>query len=515
MRSKHSVSTFRRFLPSLSATQGQALRPRSAGLTLPATAATEAARALSPAALSLLQSALAGICFAGLASLAGCAVGPQYQRPDAPSSPVYKEAQGWSPATPSDALERGAWWTLFGDATLDALAEQVEVSNQNIAEATANYAQARALVREQRAALFPVVTLSGSGDRQGGRARSNTSSSYQASMGASWEPDVWGRLGRAVSSADASAAASAADLASARLSAQGELATYYLSARQTDAQQELLRQTIAAFQRSLDIAQNRYAAGIATRSDVLQAQTTLANAQAEALGLRSTRAQYEHAIAVLTGQAPGNFTLAPAAWQPVVPQVPVGVPSTLLERRPDIAGAERRVAVANEQIGIAQSAYYPNLALSASVGNSAGAVADLFKASTSLWSFGLSAAQILFDAGAIGERVTGARAEHEAAVARYRQTVLAAFQDVENQLSSASVFDEQQQYRQQASAAADEAEQQVLNRYKAGQVSYTEVVTAQASALSARRALVQLMADRQTTAVALIQALGGGWNVAR
>ncbi|MGI4937447.1 MAG: efflux transporter outer membrane subunit, partial [Janthinobacterium lividum] len=273
-----------------------------------------------------------------------------------------------------------------------------------------------------------------------------------------------------------------------------------------------LQQTIVAYQRSLEITRNRYAAGIATKTDVLQAQTTLANAQAEALGLASTRAQYEHAIAVLIGQAPGNFTLAPAQWNPLVPSIPAGVPSTLLERRPDIAGAERRVALANEQIGIAQAAYYPNFGLSASAGSSASRVADLFNASSTLWSFGLSAAQTLFDAGATRERVAGARAEHEAAVARYRQTVLTAFQDVENQLSSAQVLAQQQQYRQQASVAADEAEQQVLNRYKAGQVSYTDVVTAQATALSARRALVQLQADRQTTAVALIQSLGGGWH---
>jgi NodT family efflux transporter outer membrane factor (OMF) lipoprotein len=314
-----------------------------------------------------------------------------------------------------------------------------------------------------------------------------------------------------VDSASASAQASAADLASARLSAQGELATNYFSIRQTDAQQALLASTIDGYQRTLKITQNRYAAGIAAKTDVLQAQTQLANAQSEALGLERQRAQLEHAIAVLLGRAPADFSLAVAPWKASVPQVPLGVPSTLLQRRPDIAAAERRVAVANEQIGIAQSAFYPSINLNASYGFGASSVADLFSASSSVWSLGLSAAQVLFNAGATRERVTGAQAAQDAAVARYRQTVLVAFQDVEDQLAGTRVLLQQQEFLHQASQAADEAEAQMLNRYRAGQVSYTEVVTAQASALSARRALVKLQADRQTTAVALIQSLGGGW----
>ncbi|HEY1393510.1 MAG TPA: efflux transporter outer membrane subunit, partial [Methylibium sp.] len=426
----------------------------------------------------------------------------------------FKEAEGWVPAAPADALERGPWWSLFGDPVLDQLASRVEVSNQNVAAAVAAYAQARALVREQRASLFPSVTLDGGASRSrsggastGGRIGNN----YQLSIGGSWEPDVWGRLGHAVDSATAGAQASAADLASARLSAQGELAANYLSLRQTDAQKALLESTIAGYQRTLEITQNRYAAGIAAKTDVLQAQTQLANAQADEAGLVRQRAQLEHAIAVLTGEAPGNFSLAPAAWNPVVPEIPVGLPSTLLQRRPDIAAAERRVAAANEQIGIAKSAYYPSLALSASYGFGASRVADLFSASSSVWSIGLSAVQVLFNAGATGARVEGSEAAHAQAVARYRQTVLAAFQSVEDQLAATRVLLTQQDLRRQASLAADQVEQQVLNRYRSGQVSYTEVITAQATALSARRALVQAMADRQTTAVALIQSLGGGW----
>ncbi len=454
---------------------------------------------------------------------AGCAVGPNYQRPSTPDLSAFKEAEGWVPAAPADTLERGRWWSLFGDPVLDELAGRVEVSNQNVAAAVAAYAQARALVREQRASLFPSVSLDGGASRSGSSGNSSSSSggsgrtgsNYQLSIGGSWEPDVWGRLGRAVSGASASEQASAADLASARLSAQGELAINYLSLRQTDAQKALLQSTLEGYQRTLQITQNRYDVGVAARTDVLQAQTQLANAQADAAGLVRQRAQLEHAIAVLVGEAPGNFSITPVEWKPLVPEVPVAMPSTLLQRRPDIAAAERRVAAANEQIGIAKSAYYPSLSLSASVGQSASRVADLFSASSSLWALGISAAQVLFDAGAIGARVDGAQASHQQAVARYRQAVLTAFQDVEDQLSATRVLLTQQELRRQASTAADQVEQQVLNRYRSGQVSYTEVITAQATALSARRALVQAMADRQTTAVALIQAMGGGWQLGK
>ena len=460
------------------------------------------------------------------AVLAGCAVGPNYQRPTAVDVGSFKEAEGWVPAAPADALDRGPWWLLFGDSQLDGLQSRVEVSNQNVAIAVAAYAQARALVREQRASLFPVVSLDGGASRSGSGSNSSSSArtssaggrvgnNYQLSIGGSWEPDVWGRIGRAVDGANAGAQASAADLASATLSARGELTVNYFSLRQTDAQTALLEATLTGYQRTLEIAQNRYTAGIAAKTDVLQAQTQLATAQAESAGLVRTRAQLEHAIAVLIGEAPGNFAIAPQAyadWKPVVPEVPAGVPSTLLQRRPDIAAAERRVASANAQIGIAKSAYYPSLSLGASYGFGAGTVANLFNASNSVWSLGLSAAQALFNAGATGARVDGAQAAHEQAVARYRQTVLVAFADVEDQLAATRVLLLQQALRREASLAADQVEQQVLNRYRSGQVSFTEVITAQTTALAARRALVQASADRQTTAVALIQSLGGGWQ---
>jgi len=481
---------------------------------------------------SILRPSLTALAAAAL--LAGCAVGPAYQRPTTPEPGAYKELQGWVPAAPADALERGPWWTLFGDPQLNDLAASVEVSNQNVAAAVAAYAQARALVTEQRASLFPSVTLNGSGTRSGtrgggsgnatvdangniigggGSEGGSVRNAYRLSLGTSWEPDVWGRLRAGVTAASASAQASAADLASARLSAQGEVASDYLQLRAVDAQRALLANTIAGYERELKIQQNRYNVGIIPHSDVYQAETQLANAQSDDLTLARQRAQLEHAIAVLVGKTPAEFAIAPnPTWQVAVPEVPVGVPSTLLQRRPDIAAAERRVAAANEQIGIARSAYFPNIGLSASLGSSASKVGELFNASAAAWSFGLSAAQTLFDAGATRARVAGARAAHEEAVARYRQTVLDAFADVEDQLAATRVLSQQQELQRRASEAADKVEQQVLNRYKAGQVSYAEVVQAQITALNARRALVTTQSTRQTTAVALVQALGGGWH---
>lgn len=471
---------------------------------------TSALKPFFPVALALL--------------ITGCAVGPSYQRPSTPEVIAYKEAGDWVTAQPADALERGPWWQLFNDPVLNELAARVEVSNQNVAAAVAAYAQARSLVAEQRAALFPSVTLNGGASRSGngggtGSVNTNitngnrTSSNYQASLGAAWEPDVWGRLQSVANGATATAEASAADLATAKLSAQGELAVNYLSLRQQDAQKALLASTLAGYARALEITQNRYSAGIAAKTDVLQAQTQLANAQADEASVQRTRAQLEHAIAVLVGQAPGNFALAAAPdWKANVPNVPVGVPSTLLQRRPDIAAAERRMASANQQIGVAKAAYYPSLSLNASVGTAASRVADLFSAPAALWSLGLSAAQVLFKGGALDARLDGATAAYDQTVARYRQVVLSAFQNVEDQLSAARVLQIQQALRAQASSAADQVEQQVLNRYRSGQVSYSEVITAQTTALNARRALVQATADRQTTAVALIQSLGGGWT---
>jgi len=459
-------------------------------------------------------------CLCALATcalIAGCSVVPPYHEPSAPVSATFKEAPEagatWLPAAPADALERGPWWTLFTDPTLDALAGQVEISNQNVAQAVAAYAQAQALVREQRAALFPTFVLDASARRTGGRgSEATTVNSYAVSLDANWEPDLWGRLRAGVTSAQAGAQASEADLAGARLSAQAALATDYFSLREADAEIELLRTSVEGYERSLQITQNRYAVGVVPKTDVLQAQTVLATARAELAALRAQRARLEHAIAVLVGKAPGDFTLAPQAWRATVPGVPLGLPSTLLERRPDIASAERAVAEANAQIGIQRSAYFPSVALSASIGTAGSHLSDVASASGALWSLGVSVAQTLLDFGATQARVAQAEAARDVAVARYRQTVLTAFQGVEDQLASLHWLAEQEELRREASVAADLTEQQILNRYRAGQVGYTDVVTAQVSAFNARRTLVQVALARQAGAVALIQALGGGWQ---
>ena len=459
------------------------------------------------------------LALAAAASLTACAVGPTYERPAIASPAAWKEApaaEGWLPAAPADALERGDWWRLFGDAGLDALAARVQVSNQNIALAVANYAQARALVRENQASLFPTVSLSGSASRSGNRSAGTASGGADIGVDADWAPDLWGRLRLSVGSAQAQAQASEADLAAARLSAVGEMAINYFSLREADAELAILDTTIEGYERALTIARNRYEAAIVPQSDVLQAQTQLVNTRADRVALQRTRDTYEHAIAALVGVSPAELRIEPvAAWAPVVPSVPLGVPSTLLERRPDIASAERAVAAANAQIGIERSAYFPSLSLSASLGRSSSRVSDLFSASNTLWSFGLSAAQVLFDAGAIAARVDSAKAGQEAAAARYRQTVLTAFQSIEDQLTATASLAQQEVLRREASAAADRTEQQFLNRYRAGQVSYTDVITAQASALSARRTVLQLLVNRQVAAVTLIQGLGGGWQAAQ
>jgi NodT family efflux transporter outer membrane factor (OMF) lipoprotein len=453
------------------------------------------------------------------ASLAACTVGPAYEKPSIATPAAYKALEGWKSATPGDLLDRGDWWTLLGDPQLDALIARVNVSNQTIAAAEASYRQARALVREQRASLFPTIDLTGSATRNGGSGStsSTTSStsrtSYQAGIGASWEPDVWGRIRQTISGAQASAQASAADLAAARLSMQGELATNYLGLRQTDAEIALVSKTVEGYQRSLAITQNRYAAAIAPKSDVLQATTQLTGAQADLASLEQTRATYENAIAVLVGEPASAFRVAADPnWQAQLPAIPAGMPSTLLERRPDIAAAERRVAAANADIGVARAAFFPTFSLTGSGNSGSSRLGDLFSASANTWSLGLSAAQTLFDAGARKAQVEQARAAYDASVADYRQTVLTAFGDVENQLTGVQVLERRHALLRTSSEAADQTEQMLLNQYKAGQVAYTDVVTAQASALSARRSLLQAAVARQTTAVALIQALGGGWT---
>lgn len=448
-------------------------------------------------------------------ALAGCgSLAPKYEVPAVDTPVAFKETEGgWVRAAPADALQRGPWWELFNDPALNALASQVEVTNQNVAAAAAAYAQARALTQEQRASLFPQVSLDAGASRSGTGGNTPTRSSYQVEMGASWEPDVWGRLRLGVQGARAGEQASRADLAAATLAAQGELAVNYFGLREADLLRTSLTETVKGYERSLQIARNRYDVGVSGRTDVLQAETQLANARADLLTVERQRAQFEHAIAVLLGKAPAHFNLpADAQWRPRVPDIPLDVPSTLLQRRPDIAAAERRVEQANTQIGVQRAGYFPSIRLSGSAGLGAASIGELFNASSLVWALGASLAQTVFDAGATRARVSGAKAGLEEAAARYRQTVLTAFQDVEDQLVALRVLDQQQALRQQAWQAAELVEQQVLNRYQAGLVSYTEVVTAQASAASARRALIQVQTDRQVAAVALVQGLGGGWK---
>jgi len=461
-----------------------------------------------------------------LALLGACSMTPAYETPKlaAPAPAQYKALDGWKVANPSDHIDRGDWWTLLGDPQLNALAERVKVNNQTVAAAEAAYRQARAVVREQRASLFPTVDLTGSATKSGGGGTKTTTSAggatsagdtqrYQVGIGASWEPDVWGRIRAGISNAKFSAEASAADLAAAQLSAQGELATNYLGLRRADAEIAMVTTTVEGYQRSLQITQNRYNAGIAPKSDVLQAQSQLANAQSTLEGLTQDRAAFENAVAVLVGEPASSFRLAAdPAWKPVTPDFPIGVPSTLLERRPDVAAAEHRVAAANEEIGVARAAYFPTFSLSANGASTASRLGDLFAASANTWSLGLSAAQTLFDAGARRAQVAQRRSAYDAAAANYRQTALQAFEDVENQLTAVRVLERQYALQLTSSQAADQTEQMLLNQYKAGQVAYTDVVTAQASALSARRTLVTTAVSRQTTAVALVQALGGGWR---
>lgn len=446
--------------------------------------------------------------------LAGCAIGPDYRQPEVATPIAFKEAEGWVAARPADAIERDRWWSGFGDPVLDQLAARVAVSNQNVAAAVAAYAQARALVGERRAVLLPALNLTGSASRTNFTNVVTPGQRIRLDLGATWEADVWGRLRRAVGGAEAGAQASAGDLATATLSAQGELVTNYLLLRLADAQRTLLAAAIEDYQRVVTITDNRYRAGVAPKTDLLQAQTQLANARSDYAGLESQRAQLEHAIAVLVGEAPANFSLpAQADWRPAVPAVPAVIPSELLQRRPDIAAAERRMAAANAQIGIARAAYYPSIGLSAGTGAFGRTGADLLSAPTTLWSIGISLTQSIFNAGLVKSRVQGAEAAYEQEVAIYRQTVLDAFRQVEDQLVGTRVLVEQEQQLATAADAATQAQQQVLNRYRAGQVSFLEVAVAQTTALNAQRALLQMQSNRQVAGVGLIQAIGGGWSV--
>jgi NodT family efflux transporter outer membrane factor (OMF) lipoprotein len=481
-----------------------------------------------------------------LAALAGCTVGPNYHRPTAPVSPQFKEAAGWTPSHPADAIDRGAWWSMFNDAQLDALERRVATSNQTVAGYEAAYREAHQVVAEARASFFPTIGAeasathsresggigslgtTGSGTTTGsttgttettGSGATTTSSSgstirttYVAELEASWVPDLWGKVRRTVESDQALAQASAADLANARLAAQGSLAEDYFALRVLDEQQRLYRDTVADYRKFLTVTTNQYTYGTQARSAVITAQTQLYAAQAQLLDVGVRRSAMEHAIAVLVGVPPAALTIAPAPFTRDVPVAPSDVASSLLERRPDIAASERRMASANALVGVAVSAYYPDLTLSGDYGSGASSLGSLFGSAASLWSVGAELADTLIDFGARRARVREQRAAYDESVATYRQTVLTAFQGVEDELSALHVYQQEQAVLLQTEASARQTVQLDLNQYREGTVDYTTVITAQATALTASQNVLTVLQARLQSSVLLVEDLGGGWS---
>jgi len=464
-----------------------------------------------------------------LALLSGCVVGPNYVRPSVVTPDAFKEVQGWKIAHPSDDAFRGAWWELFADPTLNALAAQVNVSNQTLAADEAAFREARALVREARAAFFPTVTIGVGYTRSRTSATAITGSTaaatsriagppggksdfFQLPIDVSWTPDFWGRVRRSVESQQAAAQASAGDLETARLSLQGELAQDYFQLRTLDAQRRLLDATVADYTQYLQLTRNRYAAGVASQVDVVQAEAQLKTTQAQAIDVGVQRAQLEHAIALLTGQPASTFALPATPLASAPPAIPVGVPSELLQRRPDVAAAERRVAAANAQIGVAIAAFYPTITLSASAGFESTGLAQWLTWPRRFWSVGPSISQTVYDGGLRRAQTDAARAAYDSTVATYRETVLGAFQGVEDNLAALRILEEESGVQEDAVKAAQQSVDLTTNQYKAGIVSYLNVITTQTTALSNEITLLQLRGRRMTAAVQLIEALGGGWS---
>ena len=457
-----------------------------------------------------------------VAMLSACAVGPDYQRPQTAEVAQYKEAEGWRQANPSDALARGAWWELYGDQQLNDLIEKLNSSNQTVAQSEAQYRQAQALVRSARGAFYPSVDLSVGKTRssQGtGSSSSSLSSSssgirdtYNAQLGVSWEADIWGKLRRGLEANEASAQASFADLAAMRLSQQSELVQNYLQLRVIDQQKRLLEATVAAYEKSLQMTQNQYRAGISGRDAVAQAQTQLKTTQADLVDLIWQRAQFENAIAVLTGQAPAEFSIAETQNIPNLPQIPLSLPSQLLERRPDIASAERSVIAANANIGVAKAAYYPDLTLSMSGGYSSSTSKNLLTIPNRFWSVGPKLDLPIFDGGIRSAEVDRTEAVYDQTVAKYRQTVLDGFREVENYLVQLKVYEDEAAVRQEALDAARDSLRLTQNQYKAGLIAYIDVVVVQATALSNERTVLNILQNRLIASVQLIAALGGGWD---
>lgn len=456
--------------------------------------------------------------------ITGCSVGPKYHRPAVPAAPVYKElspTDPWKTATPNEALIRGNWWEVFNDSQLNTLEQMVDVSNQNVKQAEAQYRAAVALVALNRANYYPTIgaqpavtstRLSGNlGARSFG---GGIFTLYSIPFNISWEPNFWGRISLAVQNAVANAQAIEADLENIRLSIRANLASDYFQMLGLDMQAKLLRETIVAYERALVLTQDRRNSGIASGLDVAQAQAQLETARAQLDDVILSRAQFEHAIAVLTGQPPSSFSISPGVIPNAPPSIPIGIPSQLLERRPDIAASERQVAAANAQIGLAKVAYYPLVDLTAQGGLESSSLGNLFSWPSRFWSLGLSATQTLFDFGRRRALTHQAEANYDATVAAYRQIVLDAFQQVEDQLSALRQLAEEQAHQETAANAADQAVRLELDRYKEGTASYLDVVTQQTIALLDKRSVVALLQRRMAAAVQLIGAVGGGWDAA-
>jgi len=489
---------------------------------------------------NLWLAALAGIALAST----GCTVGPNYKRPSAPTAPAFKEqppanfkeaqTEGWKQSQPGDAYLKGRWWELYNDPALNALEQQVSLSNQNVLQAEAQYREAKAAVGVARSALFPVVTTgpsitvsqSGGGGAGGtgfvsngsvvggGTAAASIRSSYVIPISASWAPDLWGNIRRGVTANVDAAQTMAANLENAKLLYQAELAQDYFGLHGIDAEADLLARTEASYGEYLTLTQNRFAQGIASGLDVSQAQSQLYGVQSQLIDLGVQRTAYEHAIAILIGKPPAELTIPAAGLSTPPPPVPVGLPSELLERRPDIAAAERQVAAANEQIGIAMAAYYPTLTLGGSGGLASSAIRTLFSWPSRFWSVGPQLAETLFDAGRRRSIVAEERAAYDASVDAYRQTVLTAFQQVEDNLAALHVLANENDKVQDTIHAAQDALTISDAQYRAGTADYLTVISAQATLLNAQSTSVQILTRRLTASVALIQALGGGWNAA-
>jgi NodT family efflux transporter outer membrane factor (OMF) lipoprotein len=460
--------------------------------------------------------------------LFGCSVGPNYVRPSAESPAAYKEEQGWKRAQPRDQQPRGPWWEVFNDAGLNALVAQVAVTNQTIKAAEARVREARALTEQARAAFFPIVTANASASRSGSGAGTTGSgnvastagpsggvrNNYNVSLDVNWEIDLWGRVRRTVEASEATGEATVADLEAAKLSAQAQLALDYFLLRAQDADIRLLNDTVGAYERSLQLTRNQYAVGVVGRADVAQAEAQLKSTQAQAIDAGVQRAQLEHAIAVLIGKPPAQFSIAAEAASNEFPAIPVGLPSELLERRPDIAAAERRAAAANAQIGVAESAFFPSLTLSATGGFQSSVLSQLFSLPSRYWSLGPALAQVIFDAGLRRAQTAQAIATYDESVANYRHTVLTGFQEVEDNLAALRILEQEAGVQDEAVKAARESLTIVLNQYRAGTANYLAVIVIQAATLNNERTAITILGRRLTASVGLIKALGGGWNEA-